>query len=195
MTDDKKELPERMVARFHEREAMAELILNLADHDWGFWTREEQRFHIQTVETGAQKGPNAVKFWLERRGVRTFQLAYGDVNAAEVSERVRAEWDFLEAKWISLMVERGWVRAYLKDGDKIIVQAYPDNKGATFVRTINLREVLAGHFSPHVRETTPITPKDIVINKRLNAVEIWPDLPSSDRHHFPLSEFLFEGRP
>lgn len=189
----RKPTAERVAARFQKR-AMARLIRRLAEHDWGFWSDEEQRFHIQTVDEDAQDGPQAVKFWLENRGVRTFELAYGKTRLAEVRRRVFAEWNFLESRWISLMISRGWVRAHLKDGDKIIVQAYPGTTGS-FTRTIDLRTVLAGHFTPHVREAQPIGAKDVVINRELRAVEIWPDLPESERHHFPLIKLLFIGTP
>lgn len=190
----RKSVAERVAARFR-KEAMAKLLRNLAGHDWGFWSDEEPRFHIQTVEKDAEDGPKAVKFWLEDRGTRTFELVYGKTRVAEVRKRVRAEWHDLEARWIALMVAKGWVRAYLKDGDKIIVEAYPGDAGASFTRVLDLREILAGHFSPHVRGGRPIKPKDITINRELDAVEIWPDLHESKRHHFPLSKILFVGKP
>ena len=190
MSDD---ISKRVADRFL-KEAMATLIRGLDGHDWGFWSNEEGRFHIQTVEPGAETGPKAVKFFLEDRGVRTIELAYGKANLAKVKARILADWPVLEEKWITLMVHRGWVRASLNDGDKIIVEAYPGTSGS-FTRTLDLRQILAGLFDPGMTGTRPIEPKDVTINVELDAVEIWPHLPEADRHQFPLVNFLFTGRP
>ena len=84
------EITKNVAARFQDKEAMATLIHNVAGHDWGWFSREDQRMHLQTVESGARVGPNKARVWLENKGQRIFELATGDISGPDL-KRLKAK--------------------------------------------------------------------------------------------------------
>ena len=139
------DIEKNVVARFQDRIAMPTLIRNVAGHDWGWFSREDQRMHLQTVEEEARSGPGKTKVWLENKGKRTFELATGKISGPDLKRlkaKVDSERSVLEAKWISLMVLQGWIKAELK-APIIVITAYP-NTHNKFTRELDLRKLQPG---------------------------------------------------
>ena len=55
MTDSQK-----VVGRF-KKQSMAVILRNVVKHDWGFFSEEDERMHLQTAEKGARTGKNKIK--------------------------------------------------------------------------------------------------------------------------------------
>ena len=142
---DDTELSKKLARDFQDREAMAKLLHNVAGHDWGWFSREDQRMHLQTVEDGALYGPNKVKVWLETKGKRVFELATGTISSPDLKRlraKVEAEREDLESRWITFMVKHGWITVELKT-PIIVVTAYP-NTHNKFIRELDLRKLQPG---------------------------------------------------
>lgn len=126
---------------------MAVMIRNVAGHDWGWFSREDLRMHVQTVEEDARTGPNKAKAWLEDKGTRTFEPALGKLSGSEwkkLEAEIRAERDVLESRWGTFMIENDWINANLK-GSVITLTAYPGSHNS-FTRPINLRRIFPGAY-------------------------------------------------
>lgn len=138
------EITKNVAARFQDKEAMATLIHNVAGHDWGWFSREDQRMHLQTVESGARVGPNKARVWLENKGQRIFELATGDISGPDLKRlkaKVDSERKDLESRWVTFMVLQGWITAELR-APIIVVTAYP-NTHNKFTRELDLRKLQA----------------------------------------------------
>jgi hypothetical protein len=170
------------------KKAMAVLIRNVAGHNWGWFSREDERMHVQTVDTASMVGPAKAKAWLETRGRRTFEPtvmgATSPKDWKKLEAQVRVERDVLERRWIHFMVENGWIKATLK-GSIITVTAYPGTHNS-FTRTIDLRPTFPGAY-PHWDTNPPIVDFDrengmLRVGRQAN-----PDY----RNHLDMGEFLF----
>lgn len=142
---DDTELSKKLARVFQDREAMATLIYNVAGHDWGWFSREDQRIHLQTVESGARSGPNKAKVWLENKGQRIFELATGNISGPDLKRlkaKVDSERKDLESRWVTFMVLQGWVTAELR-APIIVVTAYT-NTHNKFSRELDLRKLQSG---------------------------------------------------
>jgi hypothetical protein len=101
--------------------------------------------HLQAVEEEARSGPNKAKVWLETKGKRIFELATGTLSGPDLKRlkaKVDSERPVLEARWISLMVLQGWIKAELKT-PIIVITAYP-NTHNKFTRELDLRKLQPG---------------------------------------------------
>jgi hypothetical protein len=101
------ELAKKLSRDFQDKTSMATLIHNVAGHDWGWFSREDQRLHLQTVEGGARVGPDKVRVWLENKGKRVFELATGSLSGPDLRRlkaKVDSERPILEAKRIGRCV-------------------------------------------------------------------------------------------
>jgi hypothetical protein len=139
------EVTKNVVARFQDKEAMATLIHNVAGHDWGWFSREDQRMHLQTVESGARIGPKKAKVWLENKGKRIFELAMGTLSGPDLKRlkaKIDSERKVLESRWVAFMVLQGWIKAELRT-PIIVVTAYP-NTHNKFTRELDLRKLQPG---------------------------------------------------
>jgi len=108
---------------------------------WGWFTREDPRMHLQTVN---ESGARAYKVWLERDGMRVFEPA-GRMPAKlrlALEKRVAAERSAVEAKWTNFMIEKGWLHARL-DGSVVHLVAYPGT-GGELRRSVDLLQELPG---------------------------------------------------
>lgn len=121
MTD---ETPKKAAERFMGKEAMAKVVPNTPPgYDWGWFSREDPRMHLQTVD---QEHRNLHKVWLEDRGRRVFEPV-GEIPAkvrSALEAKVRTRRDSIESYWIELMIKKGWL-TYRLDGGSIVLTAYP----------------------------------------------------------------------
>ena len=66
-------MTKRIADRFQERAAMAVVLRGVPGRvDWGFYSREDPRMHLQTVDKKHQ-GKDQYKVWLEKDGRRVFE--------------------------------------------------------------------------------------------------------------------------
>ena len=141
-------LPRKKPARKSARSASSPLIFEkFVNHNWGFYSHEDPRMHIQTLEKGARTGPKSAKVWLEERGNRVFIPAGGDLRPAEW-EKLRAEVERrrseIEDEWIVLMISKGWLTVE-RHGSVIYLHAYPGFPGR-YTRTFDLMEEFVPDF-------------------------------------------------
>ena len=128
-----------VVDRFQKKTAMAVVLRNVADHNWGWFSREDPRMHLQTVDPQAQKERTEAKVWLEAKGQRTFELAEGDIsgpNLKKLRAKVTADRQYIETLWVGFMIENGWLKAEIAES-VVTLTAYPGQHNA-FTRKINL---------------------------------------------------------
>jgi hypothetical protein len=167
--------------------SMAVLIRNVAGHDWGWFSREDPRMHVQTVDEGSLTGRNKSKAWLENRGRRVFEPADDKLSGSDwkkLKAKVDAERAVLESKWSVFMVKNGWIKAEVK-GSIITLTAYPGAHNA-FTRTIDLRRIFPGAY-PHWDKNPP----KLDLESSPGLLAVGPEDDPDDRDHLELREFLF----
>lgn len=182
---DDTELSKKLARDFQDREAMATLIHNVAGHDWGWFSREDQRMHLQTVESGARSGPNKSKVWLENKGQRVFELVTGTLLGSDfkrLKAKVDSERKDLESRWVTFMVLQGWVTAELRT-PIIVVTAYP-NTHNKFTRELDLR-----NLQPQASNWD-----NYIVDFDDHGMLRFGNEPNPDyRDNVPLEDFLFIG--
>ncbi|MGA3123389.1 MAG: hypothetical protein ABSF69_21680 [Polyangiaceae bacterium] len=167
--------------------AVTVLIRNVAGHDWGWFSREDSRMHVQTVDEDSLKGPNKAKAWLETAGKRTFEPAGGKLSGSEwkkLEAKVRAERDDLESKWSVFMVKNHWLKADLK-GSVVTLTAYPGMHNA-FTRTFDLQRIYPGAY-PYWDQNLP----KLDLESSPGLLAVGPNDDPDHRDHLELTEFLF----
>jgi hypothetical protein len=179
----------RVAARYVEKTAMAVIFQNVGKHDWGFFSREDKRMHLQTVDAKSSVGRNKTKVWLEERGKRTFELALGSLDGKQLKalERERkTEQEYLETKWIQLMLSKDWLTAKLT-GSTITLTAYPGDHNS-FHRKIDLRKEYPGQY----KKAKPWEGKSVLVSFHgAGLLAVGPDEEPNERHHLPIVDFLF----
>lgn len=132
-----------------EKRGMAAVLRNVSKRDFGFFTREDQRMHLQTVDDGRSRPK--VKVWLEEKGRRIFQPAedgkgsFRAADFAKLKERVEAERTDIEREWLRLMVKQAWITAKLYGSD-VVLTAYPHTHNS-FQRILDLKKEFPGAYS------------------------------------------------
>lgn len=187
MTD---ETSKKVAERFMEKEAMAVVVRSTAGHDWGWFSREDPRMHIQTVDSKARRGRNKARVWLEHDGRRIFdvdlqgQLSAKDVRALEA--KVQAERESIEDQWCHFMAENGWLKASV-EGHLLKIEAYPSHHGYT--REVDLRRQFPGAFRG--QNTWLDSPPLVDIDRTNGLIAIGHDKALDRRNHINPAEFLF----
>lgn len=185
--------------RSPRRQSGSEMAIHLRNvppgYDWGWFSREDARMHLQPVD---QKHRTAdYKVWLEERGRRVFQPE-GSIPP-KVLKRVEGELvkhrKRIEDDWTRLMLQKDWLILSLT-GSIITVVAYPQVPGSGFARTLDLADYLPGIYHPEsqlvAREKKPVTPEEIALSKELCAIEIYPQREEGRRHHIYLPPILWQ---
>ena len=160
--------------------------------DWGWYSREDPRMHLQIVDG---KNPGRYKVWLEKDGKRIFEPVGKipgktlKVLEAEVKNLRR----FVEARWTNLMIENGWLRFNMR-GREITLTVYSAFPGARFTRTFDIADYFPARYDPasQIKDKTPIKPEDLVLNDQMAAIEVWPQKEESLRHHIYLPTLLWK---
>lgn len=169
------------------REAMAVIIRNVPPtYNWGWFSREDPRMHLQTVDREHRE--LHYKVWLEKQGRRVFEPEPGmPAKVLKALEKVVAkERKRVDAEWASFMIKKGWLRTRLADGIITII-AYPGTP-SHFERTIAVRELIGNEsFAEKLRLS------DIALNAEFACLEIYPQLREGQRMHEPLERILWEG--
>ncbi len=160
--------------------------------NWGWYSREDPRMHLQTVDT---KGVIRYKVWLEKDGKPVFEPA--SAIPAKILKPLQTEVGNLrrhiEARWTNLMIENDWITIHMH-GREVTVIAYPAFPGSRFTRTFDIAEHFPARYNPNSLTTdkTPIKPGDLGLNKEMAAIEVFPQKEESRRHHIFLPTILWK---
>ncbi|MFN4259529.1 MAG: hypothetical protein ACK4RK_09535 [Gemmataceae bacterium] len=152
--------------------------------DWGWYSREDPRMHLQTVD---EQHRNAYKVWLETRGHRTIEPAttipskvFKALKASITSNR-----QTIEDRWISFMIRQGWLQAHLA-APQVTLVAYPSTPNS-FTRNVDLTQHLTEE------EILKLTDADVRLSPERASLQIWPRKPEDQRQDVRLSTVLWEG--
>lgn len=165
---------------------MAVLLRNVAKHNWGWFSREDPRMHLQTVEDGSRNSPNKVKVWLESKGKRTFELAEGRISSQDMKrlkEKVDLEREALEDQWVLFMFQNGWLKFHL-EGPTLTIIAYPGSHNS-YTRKVDLGKEYPGvswDTSPMYVDLDPTS---------CGLLAVGPQKDMDYRIHIPLSSVLW----
>jgi hypothetical protein len=167
------------------REEMSVILRNTPPgYNWGWFSREDQRMHLQTVD---KKHRNShYKVWLENKGRRVVEPEPGipaKVLKALLAA-IRDERKRIDAEWAAFMIKRGWLEAQLV-GPTIILSAYPRSPNR-FERTLELRELI-----PNESCAQKVTAKDVALNEEFAFLELFPQRDEGARMHEPLERILW----
>jgi hypothetical protein len=177
-----------------QRKAAPVIILRSvpSGYDWGWYSREDSRMHVQTVD---RKNERRYKVWLEKDGRRVFEPV-GKIPAkvlkaleAEVKDMRR----HVEARWVHLMIDNDWLKLNMS-GRQVTVTAYPNVPGARFTRTFDIADYFPARYDPtsQIKNKTPIKPEDLVLSEEMAAIEVFPQKEESRRHHLFLPTILWK---
>lgn len=151
-------------------------------HNWGWFSREDPRMHVQTVD---KTHLNRYKVWLEERGHRVFlaeKTLPPDVER-QLRDEIKARRSEIDAAWISHMINKGWITLSVVSG-VITLRVYPGTKHE-FTRQIDLHQ--------HVpRHAANIGPADVELSQDPVAVVVWPRKPSDQQEHIDLTDVVFD---
>ena len=162
-------------------------------YSWGWFSREDSRMHLQTVDS---KNLGRYKVWLENDGKRVFE-SVGNISAKvmkTLEAEVKKSRRHIEGRWVNFMIANDWIEIHTL-GTIITVVAYPNVPGSRFTRTVDLVEWLPGIYNPSSKvwpPFEPVKPEEVVLSKELPAIEIYPQKDESLRHHFFLPTILWE---
>jgi hypothetical protein len=168
-------------------EAMATLITNApTGYNWGFYTREDPRMHLQVV--GGAARDDRYKVWLETAGHRVFEPA-GSVPRAVLNGLfgpLQARVAVVERRWIEMMIQKKWLTVDYGAG-LIDVTAYP-GMPHSFARTVDLRQDLA-----YEDGWRGVAPDDVRPDVETCSIEVFRNKPEDERVHYDLTKIVFEG--
>jgi len=168
------------------KQDMAVIIRNVPPtYNWGWFSREDPRMHVQTVD----REPRDLhyKVWLEKQGRRVFEPEPGiPAKVLKALEKVVVkERERVDAEWATFMINKGWLRARLAGGIITII-AYPDTPNH-FERTIAVSELIGNESIAE-----KLTQSDIAFNAEFAFLELYPQLREGQRIHEPLERILWE---
>jgi hypothetical protein len=153
-------------------------------YDWGWYSREDPRMHLQAVDK--DHSDLGYKVWLERDGRRAIEPEPG--IPAKVWRALHAQIlnrrGMIEAHWISHMMRKGWLELQVVP-PLVVLVAYPRHPHR-FVRTLDLREDFGD-----LETLGKITPRDVVFNEEYAVVEVFPKRDIASRTHIRLESILW----
>ena len=160
------DITKKVAERFQDKTAMSVVIRDAPPtYDWGWFSREDQRMHVQTVDP--QHAPLHYKAWLEDRGTRVFKPDK-DVPPKIVKEllkAVREKEEYIESIWTQFMLKNNWVSLQLESDQRhFTVTAYPNGSGK-FQRRVDILYHFAG--------AGLLEKDDLALNERDATIKVW----------------------
>ena len=149
-------------------------------HKWGWYSREDQRMHLQSVD-----GKYKYKVWLELSGRRVFEPE-GKIPSKTIKalrEVVSSSRQFIEDNWVALMLELDWLALHIAL-PKLTLVAYP-NSTNKFSRVIDLTTWL------NPQQLATLTPDVIELNHEMVALRLWTNRPEEQAYDVRLSRLLW----
>jgi hypothetical protein len=154
-------------------------------YDWGWYSREDPRMHLQTVDK--EHRDLGYKVWLERDGRRVAEPEPG--MPAKVWRALQAfivkRRGMIEAYWISQMMENRWLELQFANPVVTLI-AYP-RFHHRFVRTLDLRDHIG---DPET--LARVTASDVAFNKEYAMLEVFAKREIARRHHIRLESVLWK---
>jgi hypothetical protein len=154
-------------------------------YHWGWYSRENQRMHLQVVDR--RHCSLRHKVWLESKGRRVFEPAAP--IPARIRQRLEAEVrrqrHRIEAEWVAFMIANGWLTFRL-DGLAITLTAYPKSPNR-FHRSVDLKKLI-----PNASVAQKVTPDVIGLNEEFAWLEIFTNRPEGRRITEPLAPVLWQ---
>ncbi len=181
-----------VVQRFREKTAMAVVLRSVVKHDWGWFSREDPRMHLQTVEQGAREGRAKAKVWLETRGERDFEWAEGTISGQDRKKlllEIEANRANIESRWVAFMISNQWLKADLS-GSIVILTAYPGDHN-TFVRKIDLKRLFPGSYAKNVQPNWAERTIQVSLDDTTATLAVGPEARADDRNHLDLGPILW----
>lgn len=169
------------------RRAMTVLIRDKPPtYNWGWFSREEPRMHLQVVDK--VHGFLHYKVWLEDKTRRVIQPAAPIPPKVfkVLQNEIDKQRERIETYWIIFMIKNGWLQVRLKSG-LITIFAYPHTLNH-FERTLPLAEVI-----PNEEVARKVTPQDVTLNVEYGFLEIFPKKEIAARDHVRLDTILWQG--
>lgn len=153
--------------------------------DWGWYSNEDPRMHLQTVNKDNRFGNACFKVWLEARGQRTIEWAnaptgHGQQNRIE--QAIRDYRERIEDAWISTMIDKRWLIFGLSDL-VVTLTAYPRTSGE-FQRQISLAQLFPG-----IRAS--FTEEDLALDAEHSALVVWAKREPARQQHISLVNRIF----
>lgn len=151
-----------------------------AGHKWGWYSREDPRMHLQSVDRKYN-----YKAWLEDKGKRSFEPV-GKLPPKVLKalrQAVAAKRSFIEDNWVNLMLDRDWIALHVAL-PKLTLVAYP-NTPNKFTRVIDLTT----WFNPKQLES--LKPELIELNREMAALRFWTNRPEEQAYDVRLSSLLW----
>jgi hypothetical protein len=161
--------------------------------NWGWYSREDTRMHLQTVDS---KNRNVYKVWLEDNGNRIFDPATPIpskiLTKLEAVANHQPRRSNIEGQWVEFMIKNDWIELHLR-GSVITLIAYPHVPGSRFIRTLDLADYLRGIYDPNSKmwPKTPVKPEEVVLSSDMASIEIWPQKDEGSRYHIFLPPILW----
>lgn len=169
------------------RRAMTVLLRDVPpSYNWGWFSREEPRMHLQVVDK--VHGFLHYKVWLENKTRRAIQPV-GSIPPKifkVLQSEISKQRERIETYWIIFMIKNGWLKVRLKNGILTIL-AYPHTPNH-FERTLPLAEII-----PNEEIARKVTPQDVTLNEEFGLLEIFPQKEEAARDHVPLGDILWGG--
>jgi hypothetical protein len=169
--------------------AMAIVLHRVVGHNWGFFSQEDQRMHLQTTDT---RKNDTSKIWLESKGKRCFEEEAWELSRKDLQnlrEEVEKNRYNIERRWVFLMLDKGWIK--IKDFNEatqvISLQIYTDHNA--FIRSVNLFEVFPGRrlnkkYRPYARD-------NITFDFENGVIAVGFDSDPSNNNHIDLVPVIF----
>jgi hypothetical protein len=158
-----------------------------AGHNWGWYSREDQRMHLQSVDE-----QHDFKVWLEEKGERTVEPV-GKIPAKVLKalrDYLTEHRLFVEDRWVRLMLDKHWLHLHIAL-PRLTLVAYP-NMPTKFVREIDLTSWF------DAKQLESLRPEIIDLNREMAALRLWTNRPDDDTYDARLSRLLWgkelEGR-
>jgi hypothetical protein len=149
-------------------------------HPWGWYSREEPRMHLQSVDE-----THDYKVWLEEKGNRVLKPV-GKIPAKvlkALATEVTEHRLFVEDNWARFMLARNWLALHIAL-PKLTLVAYP-NMPTKFTRVIDLTTWL----NPKLLAT--LTPDIIELNRDMASLRLWTNRPEEQAFDARLSRLLW----
>jgi hypothetical protein len=187
------DITKKVAARFQEKTAMAVILRNVVNHNWGWFSREDQRMHLQTVDEGSLKGPSEVKVWLENKGKRIFELSTGKLSGSDLKKlkaKVEADRAQIEIQWTIFMISNQWLRAEIS-GSLVTLTAYHQSHNR-FIRLLELRKEFPGAYYDGAGSWDR-NEVFVDLDPEHCALAVGTEKRMDDRNHFRLDKLLWEN--
>jgi hypothetical protein len=175
----------RPTRRKREVSPMPVVLRNVpSGYDWGWYSREEPRMHLQVVDK--KHAYLHYKVWLEDRAKRIFEPAVDmpPKILKKLENEIRVKRSSIEMEWVGLMIAKGWLRHRLSDLI-LTLTAYPGTPNQ-FERKVDL----APHMSPE--EQARFKPGDVGLNHEFAVIELWPARHESRRPFILIPPILWQ---